>query len=363
MNSALRALQALVWFVVGAACAMVILALALEALPVGGDGVYAADPTPEWPVAHLTPNHRYVYSAGWNLRNVRKGAINNMGYVAPFDYVAGTPGVVVFGDSFVESLMNPYEQTVQGLLAKELHMPVMQFGVSAASMADYLGVAALVSKRFKPTWAVLVITDGDFLEGFSASEGYFHWSPSQPMRVTLTPERVRSPLVKLVRQFALVRYLRYNIKVTPARFLAPRRAEAPGNQPEQCEPVSASPSDTQLVQHFVRELPRALALDPSHVVLVFDSDRAALYGAHPRCPSRDSEAQRVLREVAQSHGMNVVETQKPFADFYARTHQRVDYSPLDGHWNADGHRIVADEVARAIINHTNSAEGPSVSAR
>jgi hypothetical protein len=353
MRNAVRGFWVLFWSAVGAVGAVLVVELLLEALPVGGKGIYAADPNPEWPVAHMIPDRPYVYSAGWNLRNVRRGTINNMGYVAPFDYVPGSSAVIVLGDSFVESLMNPYDESLQGVLAKQLHEPlsVMQFGVSAASMADYLGLSSLIAQRFDPKWAVLLITEGDFTGGFGAGSGYFRWDSTHNPSVRLVPDRLRSPTTKFLRQLALVRYLRYNLKVTPSRFLAPRRALPSGEKRSECEPVVLQDSDAELVRQFVRQLPHALSIDPSHVVLIFDSDREAIYAgarAPEHCPDRDSEAQKLLRELASSSGMHIVETRPLFADFYARTHRRLDYSPVDGHWNPDAHRLVATEVARII---------------
>jgi hypothetical protein len=75
-------------------------------------------PRSDWPVHHLIPNGRYVHSSGWNFVNVRRGKINNMGYVAPFDYLPGSKGIVVLGDSFVEGLQNEYRDTIQGSLPR-----------------------------------------------------------------------------------------------------------------------------------------------------------------------------------------------------------------------------------------------------
>src|SRR5690349_21330854 len=99
------------FLILGALGAVLLLELCLQWLPTGGRGVYAADIGPEWPVHHLIPHSHYTHSSSWNLANVRHGETNNMGYVAPFDYKAGTRGVLIFGDSFVESLMNNYAET------------------------------------------------------------------------------------------------------------------------------------------------------------------------------------------------------------------------------------------------------------
>jgi hypothetical protein len=37
-----------------------------------------------------------------------------------------------------------------------------------------------------------------------------------------------------------------------------------------------------------------------------------------------------------------------FAAYFRATHQRVDYSPVDWHWNVIGNRLAASEVARSM---------------
>ena len=80
-------------------------------------------------------------STGWHLGNVHHGSTNDYGYVSPFDYEGVTNGIAVFGDSYVESLMNEYEHSISGALARYLSSPtpVMNFGISGASMPHYLG--------------------------------------------------------------------------------------------------------------------------------------------------------------------------------------------------------------------------------
>src|SRR5690242_19984897 len=102
-------------FLAGIVATLVMLQMLLRVLPVL-DGAYAADLGSKWPAHTLIANTDYTYSTGWNFTNVHHGHINNLGYVAPFDYQQGSSGVVVIGDSYVESMMNEYDQTLQGWL-------------------------------------------------------------------------------------------------------------------------------------------------------------------------------------------------------------------------------------------------------
>ena len=52
--------------------------------------------------------------------------------------------------------------------------------------------------------------------------------------------------------------------------------------------------------------------------------------------------------VARTAGLRVIDSYPIFRRYYAETGQGVDYLPFDLHWNATGHRLIAEEVARMI---------------
>ena len=184
--------------VAGIVGTLLLLEVVLRVLPVLS-GTYAADPRPTWPIHTMIPNTSYTYSTGWNLQNIHRGRINNFGYASPNDYQPGRGGIAVFGDSYVEALMNEYADTLQGSLNEYLKTPrkVMSFGMSGAEMPDYLGTAAVVRDQFAPDWAVIVITLGDFTRGFSATPGYFEWAPDRSPPIRLKPEIHRSAVEQM----------------------------------------------------------------------------------------------------------------------------------------------------------------------
>jgi hypothetical protein len=346
-------------FAAGLLSGILALEIVLRFLPVNGKGIYGAEPTPAWPVHHLIPNNQYLYSMGWNFSDIRHGRINSLGYVAPFDYVLGSSGIVIVGDSFVESFMNDYSETIQGLLPDYLKQPmsVMQFGTSGAAMPDYLAVAGLIAEHFKAKWAVVVITGHDFDQGFHPSKGYYAWDAERNPPITLTASEKRSEFTQWVRQLALVRYLRGNLDATLKGLINFNDVADDGDISHRCKAVTLSTTDHYLVREFVKLLPARLSLDPSHVVLVFDSDRASLYAGasdtNPPCPTRNTEGLALLRSVALSEGVKVIDTMPLFQAYFERTGQRLDYSPVDKHWNGAAHRLVAQQVARVINGETN----------
>jgi len=341
-------------FVAGIAGTLLLLELILRVLPVLS-GTYAADPRASWPVHTMIPDTSYTYSTGWNLQNIHRGRINNVGYAAPEDYEPGRGGIAVFGDSYVESLMNAYPDTLQGSLNDYLKTPhkVLNFGMSGAEMPDYLGTAALVREEFAPEWAVFVITLGDFTRGFSASPGYFEWRHDRSPPIVLKPELHRSELSKWLRTVAVIRYLRGNLSMRPGELIRLQRGSDTAAGTTRCVPEVLSKEDEELLAAFAHELPRAAGLAPERVILIFDSDRKAIYAGLTSaerlgCPQRATLANDRLKELAAQNGLRVIDSEPVFRRHFDAGLGPVDRSPIDAHWNPAAHRLMAQEVARVI---------------
>jgi hypothetical protein len=335
-------------FVLGVSVGLTLLDLGLQFLPV--QGAYGAEPDAGWPAHHMIPNSRYTFSAGWNMEDVRHGHINNMGYAAPFDYQPGTAANVVIGDSFVENLMNDYSESLQGILPALLKqpVPVLGFGMSGANLAHDLGVAALVGDRFKVKTAVILITRGSFLGGFNSSPGYYRWTES-PAGVEFVPERYHGRVAQFVRTLALVRYARGNLRADLGQLLEPRGRGVKAR----CLPAVLSASDEAQVNFVVRELPLRLHVSASEVILVFDTDREAIYAPHApvACPTRDGLALQLLAKRATASGFEVIDMDPIFRAAFRTNGQHFDYLPVDAHWNGAAQRLAAQEVARYINAH------------
>jgi hypothetical protein len=349
-----RTVSHVVACVAGIAGTLLVLEGALRVLPVLS-GTYAADPRASWPIHTMIPNTHYTYSTGWNLQNIHRGRINNFGYAAPADYERGHGGVAVFGDSYVESLMNDYSDTLQGTLNDFLKTPrrVMSFGMSGAEMPDYLGTADLVRREFAPEWAVFVITLGDFTRGFSAAPGYFEWRQDRSPPIELVPEIRRSELSKWLRTVAVIRYLRGNLSMRPGELISLQRGSDTAAGTARCVPEVLSKKDEALLAAFARELPRAAGLPPQRVILVFDSDRKAIYAGKTAaerqgCPQRATLANDRLKQLAAGGGLHVIDSDPVFRRHFSAGLGPVDRSPIDAHWNPAAHRLMAREVALVI---------------
>lgn len=341
----------------GVAAVLAAFELLLRLLPIQ-NGIFASDPDPKWPVHHLIPFTHYTFSDAWDIENVHRGATNNMGYVAPFNYAAGREVIAVVGDSFVEGLMNNYADMLQSQIAQRLSgSSVYAFGTAGASLPDYLGLGRFVRRQFPLRWVVIVIVAGDFTDAFAPEPGFFVWDAAQTPPARFIPQSSASPLRKLVRSMAVVRYIRGNLRFSMTSFLHSSVKGAP----EECRPQVLSDGDKRLISQYASALPMSYGVPPSRIILLFDPDRPELYrsdGAHtaPPCPTRDALARAFLAAQAQQDGQQVLDLGPVFSEYFVTYHRRVDYSPVDWHWNAIGHALAAQEVARVI--QRSSTPGP-----
>jgi hypothetical protein len=105
-----------------------------------------------------------------------------------------------------------------------------------------------------------------------------------------------------------------------------------------------------VAQWFLRELPEATGVAPECTVLLLDADRYALYDARAAAtPKDDPEVRRQLIEHGRALGYRVVDLGPLFAAEYARTRLKLDYWPVDRHWNKRGHTVAADAVMTALF--------------
>lgn len=344
----LRALGAL-------AAALVLLTaaeLVLRGLPIAR-GVHPQDPPTPEASTRLAPNRSYTWSIGWDLRNPVRGRTNAMGFLSPREYRKDRRAIALFGDSFAEAQMLEYEESLAGQL--EAHFPdleVFNFGLSGAALPHYLGMAREVS-AFRFEAAVVIVTPADYAEGFEVKPGYYRWSdnPEKDL-VRLVPAASADSTRQLLRSLALVRYVRANLKFSPASLLETSRQQGP------CVPAQLKASDQMRVSRYVDELPHALGLPPEKIVLMFHTHISGIYERvdHKRsptragegCPGVDDLALGELRRLAAARGMKLMDATAVLEDHY-RAHRRpLGFEPVDSHWNARATDAIARELAQLL---------------
>lgn len=343
------AVSKLMWFVLGALVALTLLELALRLLPVTM-GPYRTNQFERWPLQSSEPDIPYAHSVSWSMLNARRGTTNNYGHIAPFDYKKGSQPVIVIGDSYVESLMNDYRDTLQAQLGEMLHAPesVYGLGVSGLSASDYVALSRLARDEFAPSAAVFLMNDGDLSESLGSHLGYYFLVPDggelQLRYAPLVGESMQKKVRKLVGDISIYRYFQVNLQFSIDKILKVFQAA-----PAPKYPVVDGERQRMVADWFLANLPASLGLPPECIVLLMDSDRYAIYSPELASPRKDDpEVRQYLIEQAQQLGFQVSDLDRVFRHRYERDRVKFDYWPNDRHWNRLGHGVGAEEAWRLL---------------
>lgn len=345
MRSAFRALVCLS---IGALATLALLEGLLRVLP-SDRGLEAGLPAATWPLHNYAPHRDWRFSSTWALLNPHSGTTNNYGHIAPRDFETGSRPLIVVGDSYVESLMNDYDDTLQGILARRLgpSRPVYGLGVSGLSASDYGVLAGQARDEFAPSAAVFLITDGDLTESLQSRHGGYLLRPSgatlAPVYVPLTPDPAMQWVRSHVGEPALYGYLRGNLKFSPgdipAAFAKAKAAARPAPLPAPAPRSEAA----AVADWFLDVLPRNSGMAPACIVLLVDADRYAIYDADQASPAKDPALLRdYFIDRARALGYGVVDLGPIFRADYQRRHLKFDHWPVDRHWNRRGHELAAE---------------------
>jgi len=319
------------------------LELALQCLPVNS-GVRMANTSAAAPFAHYRPAQAYTYSYGWAMANVQHGITSHDGFIHSKD-ITDNANVLVTGDSFIESYMLDYGDTVQGRLDAALGKVY-----AVASSGNGLADALVLAQQFLPrTHAKAMVV---FVEPFDVRQidspggrghNYFTFNDGK-VAITHNPY-VESAMKEKVLRSALLRYGYYNLKLPDWAAGRVKPAEtAQGGAAGRA--LHARQRDAAL-DYFLTELATLQRQYGTRFIFLVDGDRDAIYskGKTRAWPAEDRAA---LLARLRANGHAVVDMQPVFEQHWARYGERMDFLPMDGHWNRVGHALAAQHVLPLI---------------
>jgi hypothetical protein len=355
MNVALRRL---VWFAAGVVLSFALMEAALRLMPVSV-GLHRTTDGLRWPLQNTDARLTYSYSTSWAMLNAHRGVTNNYGHVAPFDYRKDSRPIVVLGDSYIESLMNDYRDTLQGQLGEMLgaQEAVYGLGASGLSASDYVALSRMARDEFSPSGAVILITDGDLSESLLPGVGNYYLS-REPDGFRLRYEPVRGDSLgtrirKIVGDIAVHRYFQVNLQFSldrVASFFEPAR---PASQ--RTGRSNTDLSQRAVVDWFLAELPGSLGLAPECIVLLLDADRYGIYRREAAStPKDDPGLRRYLVERAGALGFKTADLDPLFRERYLLNHIKFDHWPIDRHWNRVGHGVAASAAHQLLFQSADT---------
>jgi SGNH hydrolase-like domain, acetyltransferase AlgX len=326
----------------------------LRTLPVNADQ----------PVQKFTPNREFVYSRGWNLRDINRGHVNNDGFVNDQDYDAADarPLLAIVGDSYIEAKMVPYRETLQGRLAAEVsdNGRVYSFGASGAALSQYLVWAGYAAQKYHPQGIAITVVGNDFDESLfkyknEPAQHYFAELPDGRLelrRVDFRPTWLRA----LVRYSALARYVHHNLQGANLSLQVESwlsggpKVGFVANTSNSLDPTRVADS-RRVIPVFLDELLQRTALPPDRLMLVVDGVRPELYaGENAGTDSYFGIMRAELIDAARRRGLEVIDMQPVFAAAHRQDKKPFEFSD-DGHWNSHGHAVVAQALADSALFH------------
>jgi hypothetical protein len=141
----------------------------------------------------------------------------------------------------------------------------------------------------------------------------------------------------MVLHSALLRYAYYNLKVTELSAGRPKQAAPTGPDPQHRARRDAA------LAFYMAQLQQLQRDYGTKFVFLVDGDRNAIYSPKARLYWENDDRQVFLKAVAD-HGFAAVDMQPLFEGHWREYRERMDFLPIDGHWNRVGHRLAADAL-------------------
>jgi len=341
---------AILTVLLGTSSALAVLELALNFLPVNSS-LAIVPATAQAPVFHYQPNQSFIFSIGWDLRNVNRGHVNNAGFMNGQDYRKqdAKPLLAVVGDSYIEARMIPSPETLQGRLASMLtrDFRVYSFAGGGAGLSQFLIWAQHAVRDYGARAVIINVAAVDFDRSFveyRQSPLYWDYAADESGQLSLRLiEYHRSTFRALLSKSALARYLILNLRIAQA-IRAPSLALP--NAQGQATMADLDPRRLKIshavIEAFFRDLRAMVDLPPDRVAFTMDGyhyPEAAAAGAG----GYFDLMRRAFRAKAEALGYGFIDLDPLFFAHYLAHHETFEI-PDDGHWTATAHGVAAEAV-------------------
>lgn len=279
--------------------------------------------------------------------------VNNMGWNSQVDYTTGERGkplIAIIGDSFVQALDVDVQDSIASRLGEALNgqYDVYSFAKGGAALSQYLHFSRYVNKNFHPDILVFNVVGNDFDESLcdvSYPVGMMCLNDRKPeIQESEINPYVPSRLQRWARKSSLIRYVVFNLKISPAF----RRADVLVQAQQQ------SAADDEAAEKLRRErierstdyiLGKLAKENPDRtVVFMLDGPRQQIYaGELEQRDDFELWSNGLLRRKAEKYGFPFLDLTGPFSESFRRDGVKFE-SEFDYHWNAHGHDVAANAL-------------------
>lgn len=283
----------------------------------------------------------YTYSFGWAMGNARRGIANAQGFNNSPDF-ADQADALIIGDSYIESLMLEYPKTVQGRLSQLTGRAVYAASASGNGLADSLEIVRYYAPRIHPRNVIMFVEEydiGGLLDQPSPGHSAFR---IDGLNVLLQNAPYRESASKqLMAKSALIRYVYYNLKVRDRIMAAPSPSA-------HASPTSVNSETTvrkeRILNYYFDQLLAMSKANGIHFIFLVDGDRNAIYSPNRNGAVRKGFGLPGFVLAARARGFDVVDMNPEFQRHWNTVHERMDFLPMDGHWNSVAHDLAARRI-------------------
>jgi hypothetical protein len=304
------------------------------------------------PIPRGSPHYHYTSSKDWSFHLVNSGSLNNYGFRSSRDYVRDPSALVVIGNSYVQADAIPPSAAMTERLGRLLHRPAYAVGVDGFALVDYLVAANWAVSEFGTQTLVILLTNGDVNHSCVARVGQHYLLRSGAgFTIALLPRPQPSAAKRMLNDSRLFRYLFANLQLAGNWGKGWRREDDPAAAPKGSGPTPPKPG-LGCTDAAYAEAATQFLLQSFHGIETARNARIVFALAPGYRREQNVEAGGV-RDVdlfarrAESDGFTVIRLDAAFAAALSAG-LRVDYLPIDGHWNQVANELAAQVLAQGL---------------
>jgi hypothetical protein len=285
-----------------------------------------------------------------------KWRINNHGWNSPVDYHErkSKGRIAIIGDSYIAALQVDITKSYPALLGHKLadHYDVYQFGHQGAPLSQYLHMNRYVKKTYSPDILIFNVVHNDFhqsIDLYNPNDVYWLRLSIRNGAIEEIPPKPDysfvqyNPKMKILRNSALVRYLRFNLRVwqTPARV---SRQVGTYDANIDLSVLKESRTSVELVVKYI--LGRIKVENPStRIVFVMDAPRNDIY---KHLENRELMfLHETMNKYCTENGFELLDLREPMRVAYDLNNRPFN-SEFDGHWDEYGHEFVSAQILQLL---------------
>ena len=343
---------------------LILLEVVLSFFPVN-QGLRAQAVNEYSPIFRFQSNREVQYSKTWNFSLRNNVKTNNVGFVSDFNYNESltSPLIAIIGDSYVEALMVPFDQTITGITNREAKRAggrVYSFAASGAGLSQHMVWARYASETFDANAFVFVIIANDIMESlqsYETSPGFHRFQIEDKNKWNMVLSEYKpSVLRKVLRNSNLAMYLATNLKVH-ARLGIPLILGSRDKRVNYVGNVNFDYSanfweDSKLAADiYLENLPQWTNLSEDKMIFIIDGIRPDLYSDEALLATRDSfwyKMRKYFIEEATLKGYRVIDMQDIFLENFVENKMKFEFE-RDLHWNENGHSVVSNALLNSNL--------------